>query len=246
MVLINRLFILFVYVSLSLFQGCSSTEKKAETPEALFKLAEYYENEERFEEALRRYNDIRQRFPYSSFAIEADLKVADVYFKQQSYAEAQAAYESFREQRPQHEKSDYVIYRIGMSIYHQLPDTVDRDLSLAPQAIEAFDDLINNFPLSNYLAESKEKRFEIESKLVNKVKYIADFYFKRKNYVSALERYQTLYRMANSQEIRTWALQRGAESAKLIGDIEKQKDFEKLLQKGFSKESAGSGNAESK
>lgn len=246
MVLINRFFLLIGCLSLSFLLSCSSVEKKSDTPEALFKLAEYYDNEERFEEALRRYNDIRQRFSYSSLAIEADLRVADIYFKQHNYAEAQMAYEAFREQRPQHEKSDYVIYKIGMSIYHQLPETIDRDLSLAPKAIEAFDDLINNFPLSTHVAEAKERRFELESKLVEKVKYIADFYYKRKNYLSALERYQSLYQIANSSEIQKWALQRGAESAKLVGDIERQKEFERILQKGFSKESAGSNDADSK
>jgi outer membrane protein assembly factor BamD len=225
--------------------GCSSTEKKADTPESLFKLAEYYEGEERFEEALRRYNDIRQRFPYSNYAIEAELRVADVYFKQGSFAEAQLAYESFREQRPQHEKSDYVIFKLGLSFYHQLPDTNDRDLTLAPQAIEAFDDLIQNFPLSTHLEEAKVKRSEVESKMIDKVKYIADFYFKRKNYLSALERYQSLLGMTNDTEIQHWALTRGAESAKHIGDIERQKEFENLLKSKFSSEDSGGANAKS-
>lgn len=234
----------FIFVSLlvllSAFTGCSSSEKKAETPEALFKLAEYYENEDRYEEALRRYNDIRQKFPYSNYAIEADLRVADVYFKQESFAESQMSYESFREQRPQHEKSDYVLFRIGMSIFYQLPATNDRDLSLAPQALEAFDDLIVNFPLSSHLQEAKDKRLEVETKLVAKAQDIADFYFKRKAYLSALERYRYLYSIANDIQVQRWALERGIASAKLIGDLERQKELESLFQKRFSSEVKGS------
>jgi len=231
-----RFVFISAFLSSSFFCGCTTSDKKADTPEVLFKLAEYYEGEDRFEEALRRYNDIRQRFPYSNFAIESDLRVADVYFKQDSFAEAQMAYESFREQRPQHEKSDYVIFKIGLSIYKQLPETNDRDLSIAPQALEAFDDLITNFPLSSHLAEARAKRLEVESKIVDKAKYIADFYFKRRNYLSALDRYQSLYRIANDPEVQKWALSRGAESARLIGDIERQKEFERLLKIKFSSE----------
>lgn len=222
-----------------LLAACSSAEKKADTPEELFKLANFYESGNRYEEALRRYNDIRQRFPYSNYAVEADLKVADVYYTQESYAEAQLAYESFREQRPQHEKSDYVLFRIGMSYYQQLPSTIDRDLSLAPSAIRSFEDLIEYYPLSTHVPEAKEKMADVQDRLVQKAQYIADFYFKRGSYQSALERYEQLAKAARNPTTEIWALKRGAESAKKIGDLEKFKALEGRLKQQYPKESIG-------
>jgi outer membrane protein assembly factor BamD len=219
--------------------GCSSLDKTPETAEKIFSLGEYYEKQERYEEALRRYNEVRQKFPYSSLATQAELKVADVYYKQESYPEAQMTYEAFREQRPQHEQSDYVIFKIAMSLYRQLPSSMDRDLSLAPQALEVFDDLLYHYPGSQYVSEAKEKRQEAHSKLVEKVQYIADFYFKRRAYISALDRYQYLYSMATDPEIQKRALVRGAESAKHLGDLEKQKELENLLKTKFFTETKG-------
>jgi len=195
----------------------------------MFKAAEYYENEHRFEEALRRYTELRKKFPYSQWATEAELKIADVYFKQESYPEAYLAYQNFRELHPLHPKSDYVLYCIGLSLYHQLPETYDRDLSLAPQTLEIFTEFIQNYPNSSYLNDVKMKYQEVDQKIIDKIRYIADFYFKRQNYVSALERYQSLLLKAAKDEDRKWALIRARMSAKKVGNIELEKKFEKKI-----------------
>ncbi|MCS6838773.1 MAG: outer membrane protein assembly factor BamD [Bdellovibrionaceae bacterium] len=220
------------WLSLVLLIGaCSSEPKKDNSPEEKFKLAEYYENEERFEEALRRYNMIRQSHPYSSVAVEAELKVADVYFKQENFQEARLAYEAFRDKHPRHPKSDYVLMQLALSIYNQLPETIDRDQSLLPEAVKAFDDLIIRFPSSSFVAEAIKKKEELQNRAIEKVKYIADFYFKRGAYLSALERYWELYQMSTSnKEYQKWALERAIVSAKQLGDISRQKELERLLQ----------------
>lgn len=211
--------------------ACSSGEKAAKTAEERFKLAQYYEENDRFEEAIRRYNEIRQEFPYSSWAVEAELKVADVYYKQESYAEAALAYEKFRDQYPTHAKTDYVLFQLGMSYFHQVPETVDRDLTKAPEAIQVFEDLLQSFPHSQYVSQAQEKRSELVSKLEEKIQYIADFYYKIGQYQSALGRYQELYQKAGSKERKRWAALRGAECAKKLGDLNRQKDWENVLKK---------------
>jgi outer membrane protein assembly factor BamD len=173
------------------FVSCSAPEKKSQTADDLFKRAQEFEADDRFEEAIRRYQEVRSRFPYSPQALEAELAVADVYYKQESFPESQVAYQTFRELHPKHSKSDYVSYRHAMSLYMQLPETIDRDLSLAPEAILAFNDVIKKFPNSEYVTESKEKRLELVKKMAEKEVYIADFYFKKKLYSSAVGRYET-------------------------------------------------------
>ena len=56
---------------------------------------------------------IKNKFPYSNYATEAQLKIADVYYMQESYGEAAVAYEAFRDLHPKHEKVPYAMFRIG-------------------------------------------------------------------------------------------------------------------------------------
>ena len=220
-------------------QACSSVEKKADTPSEQLKLAEYYQNEERYEEALRRYNQIRQKFPFSAEAIEADLRVADVYFLQEAFPEAQMAYEFFREQRPQHPRSDYVLFRIGLSYFKQLPDTYERDLSVAPKAIEAFQDLLAVFPQSTFREEAMSKKEEAIQLLRVKEQSIGDFYYKKQQFASALERYEDLLKQNLTETMLKQVLKKAIRSAQKMGDIERAKALMARAQRQFKDSSLG-------
>ncbi len=234
----NRFYTFILSFFLVLFLGaCSTDEKKAQTAEDLFKSAQYFEENERFEEAIRRFNEVRQKFPYSKVAIDAELKIADVYYKQESFAESQIAYEAFREQHPQHEKADYVTYKIAQSYFEQLPTTIDRDLSVAPQALANFKELVKDYPESEFVADSQNKIISIQTKMAEKVKYIAEFYYKKKAYLSALERFEELLIMGISATQEQEVLIKAIDAAKKIGDIERAKRLESRIKASSSSSS---------
>ncbi len=236
-VISQLLFSGFVFSSLGFgLLGCSSSEKKASTPEALFARAEEFEKDDRFEEAIRRYQEVRSKFPYSTQALDSELAVADVYYKQESYPEAQAAYQSFRDLHPKHAKSAYVLFRLAMSLYMQMPETIDRDMSLAPETILAFSDVIKKFPQSEHIKESQEKRSELIKKMAEKEIYIADFYFKRKTYESALKRYEFVMKEYPGIGFDEKAQIRAAYSAYQIGDPNKARKFISTLRENEIKE----------
>ncbi len=213
-----------IFMGLAL-QGCSSAEKNDSTPEALLKRAQEYENDDRYEEAIRRYQTLRTKFPYSPQALQAELAVADVYFKQESYPEAQAAYQSFRDLHPHHPQIAYVYYRYALSLYHQLPDTIDRDISLAPDAILAFNEVIKKFPGSEYVKDSQEKKSALIKMLAEKEIYIGDFYFKRHFYESALPRYEKTIQDYSGIGFDEKALSHAAFCAFKIGDPNKARKY---------------------
>ena len=183
--------LLIILFSLFLFH-CSSTEKDQTTAEGLFAYAQEFDEAERYEVALQKYADVKNKFPYHKLATEAELAIADVHFKRESYTEAELSYQNFRELHPKHPKSDYVLFKIAMSFYKQLPETIDRDLSQGDEAIYHFDELIKLYPNSEYANESKKNKDEVLSKLAQKELYIADFYLKQEIYSSALRRYEGL------------------------------------------------------
>jgi len=176
----------------ALLGGCAGTEVNKEDADGLFKSAEEAFKEEHYLVALEKYRDIKNRFPYSSRAIDSELRIADTYFEQESYIEAESAYEIFKELHPTHPKADYVQYRIGLSYFKQIPDDSARDLSAAYKAIEAFGVLEQKHPSSEYLAKAKEHTMEARKRLAEHENYVANFYYQRQHYLSASYRYSTL------------------------------------------------------
>lgn len=176
-----------------LSSGCSTAETRdSSTPEGAYQIAEDLAKDERYEEAIAKFGDIKNKFPYSRYATMSELKIADLHFQREAYVEAQSAYQLFKEFHPKHPQSDYVTYRLAMSYYNQLPTTIDRDLTLADKAVLYFDEVVNSFPESQYVKESKEKRESALKMQAQKEMYVADFYAKRSSYDSALKRYETV------------------------------------------------------
>lgn len=213
---------LLLFLSLS---ACSTMDKKSDTPEGAFSIAEEFDKDERYEEAVRRYTEVKNKFPYSNFATKAELAIADVYFKQESYPEAQVSYQTFRELHPKHPQIDYVLFRIGMSYYNQLPSSLDRDLSIAQEVVLSFDELLKNFPSSQYVKEAAEKRLATLKMLAGKEEYIANFYFKREMFDSALARYELIISKYQKLGFDEKAYYGAAVSANKIGDSFKAKKY---------------------
>jgi outer membrane protein assembly factor BamD len=215
--------------------GCASTETiDTSTAEGAYKLAEEYEKDERFEESVGKYTDVKNKFPYSRFATQAELKIADVQFKRESFIEAQYAYQTFKELHPKHPQIDYVTFRLGLSYFSQLPSTIDRDLSLADKAILYFDEVMTSYPGSQFATEAQAKKNEALKMLAEKEIYIAQFYFKKKQYGSALGRFEAVLKnYSNVDGFSPPALLGAARSAKATGDRDKVLKYIKTLHTKF-------------
>lgn len=231
--MLKTLRVITILFAITQLLACATTERNENTPEGAFALAEEFEKSDRFEEALRRYAEVKNKFPYSSLATKAELAIADVYYKQESYGEAQLSYQMFKELHPTAPNIDYVQYKIGMSYFMQLPSSIDRDLTLANDTIVQFTELIKKYPNSEHLKDAQEKRTLAVKMLAQKEEYIADFYFKRKKFQSALARYEGLYNKFRGLGFDAKALSRASISAHRIGETAKAKNYETILAKDF-------------
>lgn len=218
---------------LVLLSGCASDDKRSDTPEGAFAIAQEYEKEDRYEEAIRRFQEVKNKFPYSKYATLAEMAIADTYYKQESFAEAQVAYQSFKDLHPKHPQTDYATFRLAMSFYEQVPKTLDRDLTLANSAILYFDEVVKQYPNSEHVAESKAKKDECYKMLAGKEDYIANFYFVREKYDSALTRYEGLLTKYPNLGFDAKALSRAAISAKMVGEPNRARRYLTDLQKKF-------------
>jgi outer membrane protein assembly factor BamD len=191
----------FLFLFLMIGAGCSSTPPKGATKaEILFKEAERLIEKKRYILAIEKLNEIKTQHPYSFYATPSELRLADIYFLQENYIESAGAYLLFKDLHPKHEKSAYVTYRVAESYYFQLPSTYDRDLTSAYEALKYYAELKNVYPNSEYVKESKKRESLIHQMLENKDLYIADFYFKTKQYKAAQYRYLEILKNYNDEK----------------------------------------------
>ena len=139
--------------------------------------------------AIEKLNNIRSKYPYSYYAVDAELLNAEILFLQSNYAEAAAAFLVFKNFHPKSPKSDHVLWMIGESYYKQLPPTYDRDLSGAFKAIESFEELVQYYPNTEYMEKAQIRIKKCKKLLSLKQQYIANFYYKTKVFDSARFRY---------------------------------------------------------
>ncbi|MBI3544772.1 MAG: outer membrane protein assembly factor BamD [Deltaproteobacteria bacterium] len=187
--------------------ACSGKKVDEGNPQELFKDAEEDIHDKRYQMALDKLKGLKNKFPYSHLATQAKLRIADVYFDEESFIEAAAAYESFRDMHPKHEKADYVLFRIGESYFNQLPGGVDRDLGPAGKSIDAYRELLNLYPKSQYVGEATKHLSEATERLAGKEKYIADFYYRQEQFDSAAGRYEkmtTRFPNTSSEQYAYW------------------------------------------
>jgi outer membrane protein assembly factor BamD len=187
---LNRI---LVFILFSLLVSCSTERPKGATEaEILFKEAKELISKSRYIQASEKLNAIRSQYPYSFYATPAELLQADVLFAQESYAEAASAYILFRDFHPKYNEIGYVIFRISESFYLQLPSTFDRDLSAGVEAIKYYNELLQNYSNTEYVKDASARIAKIEDMLEKKQIYIADFYYKTKDYDAAKSRYEEI------------------------------------------------------
>jgi outer membrane protein assembly factor BamD len=178
-----------------LVNGCAEKKVDESDPSQLFREAEEDVKNDHYQIAIEKFRSIRNKFPYSKSAVDAQLRIADVYFLQDAFPEAAVSYESFMELHPKHEKVPYAMFRVGKSYFNDTPSNVARDLVSAQRALDAYGDFLHKFPADPYVEDAKKDINTLRNSLAEKEVYVGDFYFKNKNYNSAIERYNKAIRL---------------------------------------------------
>ena len=170
--------------------GCSWFRRPAASnpDELALKGMEAFEDED-YRSALKAFSTLKERYPYSRYAILAELKIGDAHFYRKEYPEAIAAYEEFANLHPKNEASPYVLYQIGACYYEQLM-TKDRDQTPTREAINSFERLIKSHPNSAYTNKAQARVQICRELLAQNELYVANFYYKSKHYRAALDRFE--------------------------------------------------------
>lgn len=159
------------------FLGVGGGSSKSDSPDSMAMTAIDNFNRGEYSAALKIFDDIKERFPFSPHSLLAELKAADCNYYLKKYPEAIALYQGFEGNHPTNEALPYVLFQIGMSYYMQI-DTIDRDPGAATDAIAAFEKQMKAFPASPYHAEAEGRRLSALNFLANHEFYVAMFYIR--------------------------------------------------------------------
>jgi outer membrane protein assembly factor BamD len=187
-------------IILLVLTGCSSLQnsidkllgiEEGDTAEELaWDGMDAYENGNYYK-AIEKFQKLKDFYPFSKYAILAELKIADAHYQREEYEEAIYEYENFEKLHPRNEAIPYVIYQIGRCYYDQI-DTTDRDQTSARKALEAFQRLTKQFPEDQYARRSEEHISKCLKSLAGHTYRIGVFYYKTKHYKAALHRFMSI------------------------------------------------------
>jgi outer membrane protein assembly factor BamD len=144
-----------------------------------------------YTKAIETFQAIIDNYPYSDYAVKAELQIADAYFDDGRWDEALSYYRDFGDLHPQHERVPYTILRSAKCHYAQI-GTINRDQTSAREALHFLTILLRNYPYASETREGEEMMHELRTRLAKNVLETGDFYLTRKEYQSAAERYRSV------------------------------------------------------
>ena len=174
---------------LMLFSGCAwfSNEDTRPANELARDGMEEYKSGN-YTKAIEAFERLKDWYPFSKYAILAELKIGDAYYRKEEYEDAVFAYEEFINLHPRNEAVPYVMYQIGRCYFDQV-DTIDRDQANARKAFESFNKLVERYPVDGYARKARPHIAACIKSLAGHDLYVGRFYFKNRYYKAALSRF---------------------------------------------------------
>ena len=178
--------------------------------------------------AAKKFNEAEILFPQSEWAPKSALMAAYSYYIQDYYGDTIAELERFLRVYPLNKNLDYVYYLLGVSYYEQIVDE-KKDLQSIVKAKKYFEIVIQNYPNTNYSLDVEYKIELVNDTLAAKEMYIGRYYFDKKKWIPAINRFKTVINNYDTTVYAEEALHRLVEIHYLLGLKDEAKKYAELL-----------------
>ena len=146
-------------------------------------------NAQRFVSATNQFQAVEQNYPYSPWAVNAQLMQAYTLYVQTRYTDALGTLDRFIQLHPAHRDISYAYYLRALCYYEQIAD-IQRDQRGTEQAMNALQEVINRYPESAYARDARLKIDLARDHLAGKEMEIGRWYQGQRQYQSAVGRFQ--------------------------------------------------------
>ena len=178
--------------------------------------------------AAKKFNEAETLFPQSEWAPKSALMAAYAYYTQDYYSDTIAELERFIRVYPLSKNLDYVYYLLGISYYEQIVDE-KKNLQSIIKAKEYFKIVSKNYPNTNYSLDAEYKIDLVNDTLASKEMYIGRYYFDKKKWIPAINRFRTVIDDYETTIYAQEALHRLVEVHYILGLKDEAKKYAKLL-----------------
>lgn len=136
--------------------------------------------------AAKYFAFIKSRFPYSKYAVLAELRLADAEFGAEQYLEAVDSYKLFVKFHPTHEMvvTGYANLRVAEAYFKMLPGDMwilppsfEKDQSSVEDAEEELRSFLTKYPDSPFRKKADELLIKVGKRLADHEWYVARFYW---------------------------------------------------------------------
>ncbi len=215
---------LLVLITLSLTACTGGADKNKDEEDALKdrSVADLYNrasnmlDAEEYKDAARAFMFVDTQYPYSEWAMRAQLMAAYSYYKDLAYPDAIAGLDRYIQLFPGSDDIAYAYYLRSLSYYEQIVD-VRRDQGTTIDAMEAFDAVIERFPNTPYARDASFKKDLTLDHLAGKEMAVGRYYQKQRIYSAALKRYLNVIKEYQTTTQTPEALFRMVESYHALG-----------------------------
>lgn len=181
-------------ITLSCFILISCKSKKEDklanlTPEQLYGDGMKLLRSGSYTDSIKYFERISQEYPYSQLAGNAQLMESYAYYKKTKFEYAVAALDDYISLFPGEKNVEYAYYLKAICYYDQIV-SVALDQEITEKAKEAFEELINRFPDSQYSRDARLKLNLVLDHLAGKEMEIGRFYLKKGEIISAINRFK--------------------------------------------------------
>ncbi len=176
---------LVVCAMCALLSACSV--RKPPTGEDYYQQAQLNFANKEYHAAIENYQYVVDKYPFSPYAEESEMKIGLAYYKDKEYAQAVAALDDFQRMHPTSKNLQLVSYYIAMSYFDQV-GREDQDQTKTELALARFQTIEQRFPETEFAELAKEKSEICREVLARHQKVVGDYYFKRANFRAAESR----------------------------------------------------------
>jgi outer membrane protein assembly factor BamD len=152
-----------------------------------------------YEKAIQHFEKLESRYPFGTYAQQAQMEIAYAHYRQGEQPEALAAVDRFIKLHPNHPNVDYMYYlrglinfndRVGFLDFLSKQDPSERDPKAARDAFDSFKLLAERFPNSIYAKDAISRMKYLVNAMAQYEVHVAKYYYRRGAYLAAVNRAQ--------------------------------------------------------
>ena len=178
--------------------------------------------------AAKKFNEAETLFPQSDLAPRSALMAAYSYYTQDYYNDSIAELKRFIKVYPYYKDISYAHYLMGICYFEQIVDE-KKDLQSIKNAKVKFNFVLKEFPNTEYALDAEFKISLIDDILASKEMYIGRYYFEKKKWIPAINRFRTIIDDYDTTIYTAEALHRLVEVHYTIGLIDEAEKYAQLL-----------------